>query len=70
MTLGGFRARRSCGKAQGGSMQAACDRRSNAATRTPRPETLEEGGPVGGECALDGRQYAVDATGIAGGGRL
>ena len=33
----GFLARRSCGKAQGGSMQAACDRRSNAAKTIPRP---------------------------------
>jgi len=36
---GGFLASRSSGQARGGSMQAACDRRSNAARRTDRQET-------------------------------
>ena len=33
---------RSAGKAQGGSMRTACDRRSNVARRTPRQEKLAE----------------------------
>ncbi len=42
MMTAGFRVRRSSGQARRGSMQAACDRGSNAARRTARQETLEQ----------------------------
>ena len=38
---GGFLTRRLSGQARGGSSQVGCDRRSNAARRTPRRKTLE-----------------------------